>query len=528
LKWIHVSAPWSQGDQRLTSECSQSTRLQDLQKQFDYELFLRDVNPARDQAFQYAAQLLGAGSGWPIDLFLDPNNGPVFGAVGLKAADLDDVASQLLDAWWASPEEILERGRLARERLIREDPLDASKVLTPDLSAAEAALTPFEMSVDFEKGFVGQGDVYLFPQVYATLMARSATSKLGVFGLLNLCRSVICDPIEGGFFRVTGRLPSDAISSEMLLVENAEMIEALALVRQPSSAADFAREVAMDVLQRVQRDFLGDSVQSSTSYLGETPDRLPIRATDLLNALQPRLRQVAQVFFGLEGGVKHPWLATDVPTAAKFLNLPPVDLRNDLIEAKKQLVLFRGQKEKPTRGQATIVSLASLVVAMIEWSVAVPEWLQRAMLNPECDDRTTPRAVFARARALLALSRLAFRKSQRSTALESLKVVDELLNETNLRSEATFVQSPWGTQRVDCVDHTGTSAESLRLMALRERIELANMEGDLKTVKRLQAHRNALAAQAAARVKSLGVLSAGVIRECFQSSAEISPKMTNC
>ncbi|MBS1983633.1 MAG: DUF255 domain-containing protein, partial [Bdellovibrionales bacterium] len=327
--WLLLDAPWSEDARAWKSEVWNDPHVVELRKQFVTCELNRDTAGETDQAAQFLLQSMAARSGWPLNLFLDPYSGaPIMGTPSLEAKPLVDLLGQMLQAWKIDSDSLRGLAQTQRAALAPSDPLGLShgKLEGEDVDAwlddkmMGAWLTPLEQSLDFESGFVGQGEVFHYPSVYKCLLASPELAKWAELALTRLGSSHACDVIGGGFFRSAGRDPDKFVATEKLAVENAELLEAYLSYRNPAHST-FLIQVATEITAFLVSDLMQNN--SVAAGLSGSAGYYRLSPADLIEAVDGRNRQPAQMFFGIENGGRVPYLPTELTLLATFLKWAP-------------------------------------------------------------------------------------------------------------------------------------------------------------------------------------------------------------
>lgn len=529
--WIYARAPWNEEARAWEREVYDAPVTRELRAHFVSFEFDAAEMPELDHAVQFALTHLAGRSGWPAHLFLDPAGRPLMGATSLTAPALEDLLGQLLRAWTVDAESLSARAEGTRQALRAADPLAASPVTEMDPAerddwlsdqALSAWLTPFDQSLDFETGWVGRGDLYLYPSVYKCLLAREDSMRWGLMALTNLSRTQMFDVMQGGYFRAAGRDPTQPVSTEKLLAENAEMLEALTeCVGLPNS--DFAASVATDTLRVIVEDFAASANGSFAAALSGHAPYYRVTPSDLIAMCTGPERQPVQMFFGIEAGNQVPFLQTELPLLATYLKLPPVDLSHMLQSARRKVLANRQTRPESQRPQAMGASVAAEATALRAIYLASrklpaalpPERAEEigapilARWNDLKPSALSPRAEWSIVLTRLSAARSALQSRNRDLFLRRVSEADETL-QARLDPNDVALDTAFAGERLDMADHLGASAAGLRLHALRERLEIARVEGDARTLKRLLDVELDLMARALRTVKPLGLHASSV------------------
>jgi uncharacterized protein YyaL (SSP411 family) len=516
LTWLHVYAPWCEGSTAWREELAENPAWLRLREQMQTLEWNRDWSPEIDQGLQSFLQARTGQQAWPVNLFLSPEGRAVFVCGALKVTDFVEVTRQLWVAWQGDAEALCAQAEKEFQAFRAQDPLALrnSKIL----DAADDAdilgrtglyrfLTPLEKSLQMDTGLIGVGQVFQYPMAYRALLGFEDLGKWGEVSLVRLARSPLNDVVGGGFFRAA--LASDsvqdpearaawahlsAVSTEKLLIENAELLETY-IEAQQTRKAPYLSQAAFELLDAILEDFRiqtpvgADSVPSTfASAISASKKFYDLGPEDLLKALPPKERQAAQLFFGIEGGgARLPRIPTEVSLLSDFVGIEPVDLRLQLIDSRKRLKEFRKTRGEPPRkcpperlSELTLLrvlayaafafdtpQVAETCIEMLEryreeWSVGGKDW--------------TAREKGAYLRALASMARLHSAQRGHDEAKKCFEEAEELIFglQDPLFHEAV-VELPFLGPRVDVCDHSGVSGLASLLAGLLDYNALSRM-----------------------------------------------------
>jgi uncharacterized protein YyaL (SSP411 family) len=439
----------------------------------------RDAEPELDQAAQTLLQTLSGQSGWPCNLFLTNDGTPVFAAGSVEPQAFVRLLNQLLDAWELAPRALLEEGGRQRERLAGLDPLRMENLPTVadpteqetllSKAALQRLLTPLEQSLDFERGWVGSADKGVFhaPGVYRSLLAFDDLRKWGELALVRLARSPLCDVIGGGFFR---SLEGTEVATEKLVIENAELLDAY-LDAARAHKRGFLVQAAHELFEFLMQ------LPENASALSASRQHYVLSPADLLESLQGSERQAAQLFFGIEKGARIPEIATEVEVLAPFVQMEPLDLHLQLLSSRRKLKAARDKKAADLDRRPRALPMQAVaewtcirVLARASFELEQPLAYDAARLRAEAAEARFPvrgpRARWARARAWLALARVAASQHDAATARDDVARVEREIAAVDGPWSAIATETVFGGTRADLCDFVGASAAALHVETL--------------------------------------------------------------
>jgi len=505
--WLHVYTSWGQESLEWKKQLEKNESWPRLLEEMHPLEWNRDWSPEVDQALQSFMQSRSGHSGWPMNVFLSPQGEALFMCGALEIESFVDLTRQLLVAWKLQPEDLREVAAQELEAFRKSDPLscDSSSAASPEMSENSMVLgqagilrflTPLEKSLNVEKGYLGQGQIFHYPYAYRSLLSYEDLSKWGELSLLNLAKSPLCDVIGGGFFRsveIDDEARLKSVSCEKLLIENAELLDvyldACSLKKTP-----FFEQVAHEILESLLRDFQmksteGGEAPSFASAVSQSPDYYHLVSADLLKALSSKERQAAQLFFGIDSEAKVPSIETDVSILSEFVDVEPVDLRLQLIGSRKTLLKYREErsgklrKSPPDRlSELTLLRVLARVVFMFD-TPEIPQICDSLFARYQDEFRSdkngatwTLREKAAYMRVLSSMTRLKTAHRDHEAAKLHFEEFEEVIFSLKdpLLSEAVWSLPVLG-ERVDLCDHGGVSGMSSLLIALLDYNSLTRM-----------------------------------------------------
>ena len=169
----------------------------------------RDERPDIDRRYQQAVAAMGAGSGWPLSVFLTPDKEPFFGGTYFPPADLRgrpgfrNVLISVSSFYKTQQGDVAEYARRVMDTL-RPEPLISGVVSEGMVVEAERALLA---AVDHENGGFGQAPKFPMPGALEFLIRRSFPGRDPAIGeaarkmLEAMAGGGFHDHLGGGFHR---------------------------------------------------------------------------------------------------------------------------------------------------------------------------------------------------------------------------------------------------------------------------------------------------------------------------------------
>jgi uncharacterized protein YyaL (SSP411 family) len=357
----------------------------------------REERPDLDQIYQFVVQLMGRSGGWPLTVFLTPDQRPFFGGTYYPPTpkygmpSFSQVLVALSDAYRDRKGEVEEQaGELANAILqIGNDAATTTESVTPaHLSRAAAKL-----GARFDDTNGGFGARPKFPNTMAleVLLLHALTS--GDLEAKNRCKHAldamqaggIHDQLGGGFHRYSTDERWLVPHFEKMLYDNALLLRLYAnasRVFADESYADTAREIVAWLSREMTRDDgLFFAAQDADSE-GEEGKFFVWTRDEIVSALDADEAEVACAFWGVteEGNFAEPGHAPHGASVLFRAKPSPTD-RDTLARARAKLFAVRDRRPRPFRDDKVMVSLDALMIsALAEASLALdePSWLTLA------------------------------------------------------------------------------------------------------------------------------------------------------
>ena len=220
----------------------------------------REERPDVDALYMEAVQSMTGSGGWPLNVFLTPDQLPFYGGTYFPPEprhgmpSWPQVLTAIAEAWSGQREEIRAGGERLRERLSGGARLSPS-TQPLDEDALEQALTKLREEFDRVNG--GFGGAPKFPQasIIELLLARSE-HQMSLQTLHAMARGGIHDQLGGGFSRYSVDARWAVPHFEKMLYDNALLARAY-LHGWQASQDEALRAVCVDTLEWVLREMRG-------------------------------------------------------------------------------------------------------------------------------------------------------------------------------------------------------------------------------------------------------------------------------
>jgi uncharacterized protein len=374
----------------------------------------REERPDIDAIYQKVVQLAGEGGGWPLTVFLTPEQEPFYGGTYFpKRAShgrpsFRHVVTSLSDLWRDRRSDIEEQARAfmqglqAIARSLDEEPSQDQPSLD-DPAALRVAATHLLSRVDETWG--GFGNAPKFPNATALeILYAFARSSLDEPEARDAARAFrltldkmyaggIYDHLGGGFARYSVDRVWLVPHFEKMLYDNAQLLPLYAEASITWPDASHFKRVAQETVRYLERDMRSpeglfhaamdaDSEGVEGKYYCWTPDEVSGVLGD-----EELARSFCEVY-GVDeaGNFEHGWsilnLAHTLHERATQLGLEPAQLERRLDEARAKLLEHRYGRVPPLRDDKMLTSWNALVVSgLCRASCAARAWEDEGLAN---------------------------------------------------------------------------------------------------------------------------------------------------
>ncbi len=364
----------------------------------------REERPDLDHIYQMVVQLMGRNGGWPLTVFLTPDQRPYFAGTYFPPADrhgmpgFPRVLRSLADAYREQRGEIFEQAQEITQAIgqARQVPESAGAGVSSDAlrRASQKLVSRFD---DRNGGFGGRPK---FPNTMSldVLLRRGAlegdrVARESVELALDRMRAGgIWDHLRGGFHRYSTDERWLVPHFEKMLYDNALLLRLYAdgyRVFGKERYAETARALVGYLFAEMRDDAHGgaffasqdaDSEGHEGKFFVWTPGDLHAAVGDQL------LEDVAAAYFGIteEGNFEDSGATVlsevrPVERVAAALDLPVPEAVAALAAAREKMLAYREKRERPLRDDKVLASWNGLVIGALAEAgraLAEPTWVQ--------------------------------------------------------------------------------------------------------------------------------------------------------
>ncbi|MCH9688899.1 MAG: thioredoxin domain-containing protein [Deltaproteobacteria bacterium] len=357
----------------------------------------REERPDIDTIYQRVVQLMGQGGGWPLTVFLTPDQHPFYGGTYFPPVPKygRPSFSQLLDAihrmFHDDPDQVVEHATSFREgfehlaTIIDQESAEASgDPVPPDPAALELAVQRLLTRLDPQWGGFGRQPKFPNPsslELLAAVARREGADTVVVEarrGLANtlekMYRGGIYDHLRGGFARYSTDQRWLVPHFEKMLYDNAQLLPLYAEAAAQYPEREHLHRVVTETLEYLAADMRteqgtfyaatdADSEGVEGKYFCWTPTQVSAVLDD--DALAQTLCTVYDVTEA--GNFEHGWSILNLPRPrdehARAMGLSPTQLDEQLARAQARLLEHRYGRVAPHRDDKVLTSWNALLVS---------------------------------------------------------------------------------------------------------------------------------------------------------------------
>ena len=363
----------------------------------------REERPDLDQIYQTAHAMLSRRSGgWPLTMFLTPQQEPFFGGTYFPKTSrygltgFADLLPQLAQAYREQGEAIAEQNERLKAALALTLPEPAEPSAALPAAAAERAYASLAQSFDPVDGGFGSAPKFPHAAELDFCLRRYAATRdehaLGIVRvtLLRMAEGGIHDQLAGGFSRYSVDGEWTIPHFEKMLYDNAALLALYADAWRATGEPAFEK-TARGIVAWLQSEMRApeggfyssldaDSEHEEGKFYVWTPDQAKAE-------LDPMEYAVAARHWGLdrppnfEHAAWHLRVTVPLEQVARELSLPLPEVEARLETARNKLLAARARRVRPGRDDKLLCSWNALMIAALARASRVfdePSWLSDA------------------------------------------------------------------------------------------------------------------------------------------------------
>jgi uncharacterized protein len=364
----------------------------------------REERPDIDQIYQAAqAMLTRRNGGWPLTMFLTPDQVPFFGGTYFPSSarygmpGFPDLLKRVRQFHDQNPEDIEETGRQLAQALARMDPAPAPAAKPWSREPLDDAADQLMESFDHEHGGFTGAPKFPHPDMIELLLRRHGRDprdeealRMAAFTLRRMAEGGIYDQVGGGFARYSTDGEWAIPHFEKMLYDNGWLLrlyaDAYAVTREPLFES-VCIETANWAMREMQSPEGGYYSSFDADSEGEEGRFYVWRPEEIRGLLEPAEYEVASLVYGLDRPANfedHAWhlvVARPLDEVARAMEVNEGEVRRLLDAARRKLYAARAKRVHPGRDDKILVSWNALMIEGMARAARVlgrPEWRESA------------------------------------------------------------------------------------------------------------------------------------------------------
>ncbi len=224
----------------------------------------REERPDLDNIYMDAVQIMGIQGGWPLNVFLMPNQKPFYGGTYFPNKQWKGLLTNIADAFSKHYDQLVESAEGFGESIGRKESEKYGlnpEEFNPDPHELEKAVQHLSSKFDPEWGGLKKSPKFPMPTIWNFLLDYSLLKKDEnlknhvLFTLRKIGMGGIYDHLRGGFARYSVDAEWFAPHFEKMLYDNGQLLELFSKAYQ-ITADDFFREKIKETIEWLEAELL--------------------------------------------------------------------------------------------------------------------------------------------------------------------------------------------------------------------------------------------------------------------------------
>jgi uncharacterized protein YyaL (SSP411 family) len=361
----------------------------------------REERPDLDNIYMDAVQAMGLQGGWPLNVFLMPNQKPFYGGTYFPNAKWKQLLGNIADAFVAHPEQLAESAEgFGRSLNRKETEKYGIQAGDPELEADELVAICAKLAAQFDPEWGGMNRVPKFPMPaiwhftldYALAASRKDLREAVFFTLRKMGMGGIYDHLRGGFARYSVDGEWFAPHFEKMGYDNGQLMELYAKAYQVSQDPFYlekVRETKDWLLAEMMQEEGGFHAAQDADSEGGEGKFYTWTYSELEGLLGADFGWFSHLYSlkpegNWEDGVNILFQTESYATVAKAFEMPLEDFMKKLRAYKEQLLTHRNQRIFPGKDDKVLAGWNGLLdTGLIQAYFATGEepYLELALRN---------------------------------------------------------------------------------------------------------------------------------------------------
>lgn len=351
----------------------------------------REERPDLDNIYMDAVQAMGLQGGWPLNVFLMPNQKPFYGGTYFKNEQWTRLLANIADAFKKHEDQLAESAEGFGRSLSRSEiEKYGIKESEEDFSADDLSEVITKLSAQFDKEWGGMNRIPKFPMPaiwdftldFAITSKRDELKETVFFTLKKIGMGGIYDHLRGGFARYSVDGEWFAPHFEKMLYDNGQLLEIYAKAYQVSGDPFFLEKVneTVDWLEvemlTSEGGFEAAQDADSEGVEGKFYTWRYSELEKLVGDEMPWLRKLynLKIHGNWEEGVNILFQTASYQEVAKEFKMSESELLEKLKKVKKTLLEVRNQRIFPGKDDKILAGWNGLIsTGLIQAYIATGE-----------------------------------------------------------------------------------------------------------------------------------------------------------
>ena len=366
----------------------------------------REERPDVDAVYMKSIVALNGHGGWPMSVFLTPDQKPYMGGTYYPPAPkfnrpgFPQVLEQAHNLYRNEKGRLDQQVRKLLERIESGIPVPDAKGHAPD-AVIQAAAQLLAERFDEEFGGFGSGMKFPEPMVYALLLRHWLRTGENRYiemvdrSLTRMAGGGIYDQIGGGFHRYSTDREWKVPHFEKMLYDNALLARLFLEVFQ-ATRQDLYREIAQEIFDYIEREMTSPDGVFYASQDADTEEGeghfFTWELKEVLELLGPRHSKVFARAYGMTPGGNFEkrnvlFRAEDPEKIAKEENIAIFEIDHILKKGRETLFEVRKKRTAPGRDEKVIAGWNGMMIGALAFGsrvLARPEYKDRATRAADC------------------------------------------------------------------------------------------------------------------------------------------------
>ncbi len=340
----------------------------------------REERPDIDDIYMTATVAMTGGGGWPMTVFLTPEQAPFFAGTYFPPEDTGGrpgfatLLSRIAELWTADRDQLFRQAGELADHIRRQSELDPPGAISSEVIDLGIA----QLTRVFDERWGGFGEAPKFPPCQALHLLLRRYSETANTELLQMATTTldamknggIYDQLAGGFARYSTDEQWHVPHFEKMLYDNAQLARVYVEAAQITGDTEYeriARETLDYIIREMQSPDGGYYSATDADSEGVEGKYFTFTPKQLRQHLEPEETRVFCAYYDVSDSGN--WEGTNVlrtprsqQEVADELRVEPEELRRLLLSARTKALAARGERVAPALDDKILVSWNALMI----------------------------------------------------------------------------------------------------------------------------------------------------------------------